>query len=46
MISLLHDENKLQALGQAAYERTIKLYERQIMLANQKACYQKLLGEE
>lgn len=46
MVSLLHDENKVQALGQAAYERTIKLYERQIMLANQKACYQKLLGEE
>ena len=43
MESLLCDEERVNTLGQAAYERTMKLYERQIMLANQKACYQKLL---
>ena len=45
MCELLIDHEKVERLGQGAYERTIRLYERRIMLENQKEAYTILLGE-
>ena len=43
MLSMSND--KAEKLGKKAFERTLKLYERQIMLENQQKAYEKLLGE-
>lgn len=41
-ISCVHPE-EMQTIGQNAYRRTVNLYERQIMLKNQKEAYESLL---
>ena len=46
MEQMLFNPQKVERLGQVAYKRTKELYERKIMLANQKEVYQKLLGEK
>lgn len=43
MQEMIDDRIKVVELGKSAYERMIKLYKREIMLENQKTCYQKLL---
>lgn len=43
MADLLNDMEKVQALGKGAYERTKNLYDRPIMLENQKNDYTELL---
>lgn len=45
METVVGDLKRVEALGKAAYERTKELYQRPIMLANQKQAYEKLLGE-
>ena len=44
MLHLVENQEETQKLGQAARQRTVELYERQIMLANQKTAYDKLLS--
>lgn len=46
MQALCDNEEKRLALGQAAYDRTKKLYDRPIMLEHQLRDYVKLLGEQ
>ena len=43
MITIANDNELLAKLGKGALDRTLKLYERQIMLENQLEAYQKLL---
>lgn len=45
MQMLITDRGRTREIGQAAYERTKKYYDRPIMLENQKADYEKLLRE-
>ncbi len=43
MLLLKKDRGLLENIGKAAYERTLSLYERKIMLENQRQAYQELL---
>lgn len=45
MRSVCDDAELAEGLGKAAYDRTAELYERKIMLENQRLAYTKLLGE-
>ncbi len=45
MIELFTNREQVSLLGQAAYKRTMALYERSMMLKNQQAVYEKLLEE-
>ena len=45
LVSLCEMEYKIKELGKEAYKRTAMLYERQIMLENQRKEYQNLLGD-
>ncbi len=45
MIRCVKDKESFAAIGKAAYERTVALYARPIMLKNQKEDYEQLLNE-
>ena len=45
MRSVCDNYELAEGLGKAAYDRTAELYERKIMLENQRLAYTKLLGE-
>ncbi len=45
MAEMFEDGQKVESLAKSAYERTMTLYERQIMLANQKKEYESIIGE-
>lgn len=44
MLTLYADREMLLYIGEKAYERTLKLYKRELMLENQRKAYQELLG--
>ena len=46
MKKLIADREYAQEIGQAAYERTKKYYDRPIMLENQRKDYIKVLGDK
>ncbi len=45
MLKLLNDKELIVKLGESAFERTKKLYARNVMLENQRIAYEELLGE-
>ena len=45
MAELINDRDKCNKIGQAAYERTKKYYDRSVMLENQRIDYMNLLGD-